>query len=64
MLRSIVNSAVWIVSGIVVVILRTSVIQGGSVLVWETIGGLMMIYGAGRLISAIIRTRSTSAASV
>ena len=63
-LRRIVNSSVWIVSGIVVIIIRTSVTQGGSVLVWEIIGGAMMIYGAGRLVWALIKTSSTSATSV
>ncbi|HEX9239189.1 MAG TPA: hypothetical protein VF910_00865 [Candidatus Bathyarchaeia archaeon] len=58
-LTRIVNSAVWIVSGIVVIIVRASVTQGGSVLVWTTIGGGMIIYGAGRLVWALLKTSST-----
>jgi hypothetical protein len=64
LLRRVVNSAVWITSGIVVVIIRASVTQGGSVVVWETIGGGMMIYGAGRLVWALIKPSSTSVASL
>jgi len=62
--KRIVNSSVWIVSGIVVVVVRASVTQGGSVFVWEAIGGGMMIYGAGRLVWALIKTSSTSDTSV
>jgi len=58
-LTRIVNSAIWIVSGVVVIIVRASVTQGGSVLVWTTIGGGMIIYGAGRLVWAIVKTSST-----
>ena len=60
----IVNSTIWIVSGIVVIILRTSVIQGGSVLLWETIGGGMIVYGAVRLVWALLKTPSTTATPV
>ena len=63
-LTRIVNSAIWIVSGIVVIIVRTSVIQGGSVLLWETIGGGMMVYGAVRLVWTLVKTSSTSATPV
>jgi hypothetical protein len=63
-LRRLVNSTVWIVSGIVVIIVRVSVTQGGSVLLWETIGGGMMIYGVGHLVWVLIKTSSTSAPSV
>jgi hypothetical protein len=63
-LTRIVNSSIWIVSGIVVVIVRTSVTQGGFVLVWEAIGGGMMIYGATRLVWALVKTRSTNATSL
>ncbi|HXL51066.1 MAG TPA: hypothetical protein VN949_04575 [Candidatus Limnocylindrales bacterium] len=59
-LRRVVNSAVWIVSGIVVIIVRASVTQGGSILVWEVIGGGMIAFGAARLIWALIRSPSTS----
>jgi len=44
---------------VVVIIVRASVTQGGSVLVWTTIGGGMIIYGAGRLVWAIVKTSST-----
>ncbi len=63
-LTRIVNSAVWIVSGIVVIIVRVSVTQGGSVLLWETIGGGMIVYGFLRLGWALLRTSSTKATSV
>ena len=59
-LRRVVNSGVWIVSGIVVIIVRASVTQGGSILVWEVIGGGMIAFGAARLIWALIRNPSTS----
>lgn len=63
-LTRIINSTIWIVSGIVVIILRTSVIQGGSVLLWETLGGAMMAYGALRLVWTLVKTSSTSATPV
>src|SRR2546426_1140030 len=63
-LRNVVNSAVWILSGIVVLIVRALTTQGGSILVWEIIGGGMIIFGAGRLVWVLIRTSSTSATPV
>jgi len=63
-LRRVVNSAVWIVSGIVVVVVRASVTQGGSILVWEIIGGGMVIYGVIRLIWTLVKTSSTNGTSV
>ena len=57
-LKRIVNSTVWIVSGIVVIIVRVFVTQGGSVLVWEIIGGGMIVFGAARLVWALIRSTS------
>ena len=63
-LRNVVNSAVWVISGIVVLIVRASVTQGGSILVWEIIGGGMIIFGAGRLVWVLIKTSSTSATSI
>ena len=59
-LDRIINSTVWIVSGIVVIILRVFVTQGGSVLVWEIIGGGMIVFGAARLVWALIRGTSAS----
>ena len=63
-LTRIVNSTIWIVSGIIVIILRTSVIQGGSVLLWEAIGGGMIVYGAARLVWTLVKTSSTNATPV
>lgn len=63
-LTRIVNSTIWIVSGIVVIIVRTSVIQGGSVLLWETIGGGMIAYGAIRMVWTLVKTSSTNATAV
>jgi len=63
-LTSIVNSTIWIVSGIVVIVVRSLIIQGGSVILWETIGGGMIAYGAFRLLWAFFRTSSTSATSI
>jgi hypothetical protein len=63
-LTRIINSAIWIVSGIVVIIVRVFVTQGGSVLLWETIGGGMIAYGALRLVWVLFRTSSTSATSI
>ena len=63
-LTRIINSAIWIVSGIVVIIVRVSVTQGGAVLLWETIGGGMVAYGALRLVWALFRPSSTSATSI
>jgi len=63
-IRNVVNSAVWVISGVVVLIVRASVTQGGSILVWEIIGGGMIIFGAGRLVWVFIKTSSTSATSV
>jgi hypothetical protein len=60
-LRNVVNSAVWIISGVVVLIVRASTTQGGSILVWEIIGGGMIIFGAGRFVWVLIKTSSTSA---
>jgi hypothetical protein len=63
-LRRIVNSTVWTASGIVVLIVRSSVPQGGSILVWEIIGGGMIIYGVGRLVWTVIGTLARGAMSV
>jgi len=63
-LKRIVNGAVWIISGVVVIIVRTSLRQGGSILVWEIIGGGMVTYGAGRLVWALTKASSTGTASV
>jgi hypothetical protein len=63
-LTRIVNSAIWIVSGIVVIIVRVSLTQGGSILLWETIGGGMIAYGALRLVWALFRASSASATPI
>ncbi|HEX9613846.1 MAG TPA: hypothetical protein VGA05_09555 [Candidatus Bathyarchaeia archaeon] len=61
-LRRVVNSAVWIISGILVIIIRAFVTRGGSILVWEIIGVGMMIYGTARLVWALIKTATSSIA--
>jgi hypothetical protein len=63
-LTRIVNSTIWIVSGIVVIVVRSLIIQGESVILWETIGGGMIAYGALRLVWALFRTSSTSATPI
>jgi len=63
-LRRVVNSIVWMAAGIVVLIVRSSVPQGGSILVWEIIGGGMIIYGVGRLVWTLIGTLARDAMSV
>jgi hypothetical protein len=60
-LRRVVNGIVWIISGMVIIVVRTSVIKGGFILEWEILGGGMMIYGATRLIWELIKTWSKSA---
>ncbi|HWY27991.1 MAG TPA: hypothetical protein VNW25_01900 [Candidatus Sulfotelmatobacter sp.] len=63
-LRNVVNSAVWIISGVVVLIVRASTTQGGSILVWEIIGGGMIIFGAARFVWVLIKTSLTNATPI
>jgi hypothetical protein len=58
-LRKIVSGAVWMISGIVVIVVRTSANRGGSILVWELIGVGMIVFGAIRLIWTLIKTLPT-----
>jgi hypothetical protein len=55
-LRKIVNSAIWIVCGVIVIIIRVLFARGTSLVIWEGLGAIMIIYGASRLIWALVKS--------
>ena len=44
------NSLIWIICGILVIIIRTVIIPTASILIWELLGGGMIAYGAAKLV--------------
>jgi hypothetical protein len=55
-LRKIVNSTIWIVCGVVVIIIRVLFAQGTSLVIWEGLGTIMIVYGAFRLVWALVKS--------
>ena len=54
-LKRVVNSAIWIVCGALVILIRLYVVAGQSLILWETLGVTMIGYGAFRLVWALIK---------
>ncbi len=50
-----VSGLVWIVCGVLVIIIRGFIIQTASILVWELVGGGMVVYGSARLLWNLAR---------
>ncbi len=53
--RKVLNSMIWIASGVLVIIIRVLIIQNTSILAWELLGGGMVAYGSFRLLWALAR---------
>jgi len=53
--RKVLNSIIWIASGVLVIIIRVLIIQSTSILAWELLGGGMVAYGSFRLLWALAR---------
>jgi hypothetical protein len=61
--RRAVNSLIWIVCGILVIILRTVILQSTSILVWEALGLGMIAYGGAKLVWVLVRRTPTNTSS-
>ncbi len=57
--RKVLNSIIWIASGVLVIIIRVLIIQSTSILAWELLGGGMVAYGSFRLLWALARSVPT-----
>ncbi|HKI76220.1 MAG TPA: hypothetical protein VKA28_03375 [Candidatus Bathyarchaeia archaeon] len=53
--KKVLNSIIWIASGVLVIIIRVLIIQSTSILAWELLGGGMVAYGSFRLLWALAR---------
>lgn len=53
--KRVVNSAVWIVCGGLVIMIRFYFARGPSLVVWEGVGATMMAYGGFRLVWALVK---------
>lgn len=54
-LSKLINSLVWIICGVLVIAIRLWILRSASVLVWETLGIVMIAYGTGRLLWVLVR---------
>jgi hypothetical protein len=60
-LSKIVNGAIWLTCGVVVLTIRGPFFfQSSYVLIWELIGGAMVAYGGGRVVWALARGAPTT----
>jgi len=57
--RKVLNSIIWIASGVLVIIIRALIIQSPPILAWELLGGGMVAYGSFRLLWALARSVPT-----
>jgi hypothetical protein len=53
--KRVVNSTIWIVCGGLVIMIRFYFARGPSLIIWEGVGATMMVYGAFRLVWALMR---------
>lgn len=53
--KRVVNSVIWIVCGGLVILIRLYVAGGQSLIIWEGLGVTMIVYGALRLIWALVK---------
>ncbi len=58
--RGAVNSLIWIVCGILVIIIRTVILQSTFILIWEALGLVMIAYGGAKLIRVLARGTPTA----
>lgn len=54
-LKRVVNSAIWIVCGGLVILIRLYVVAGQSFILWEALGVTMIGYGTLRLVWALVK---------
>jgi hypothetical protein len=54
--RGAVNSFIWIVCGILVIIIRTMILQTTSIFIWEALGLVMIAYGGAKLIWVLVKS--------
>lgn len=53
--RKVTNGSIWIACGVLVVVIRALLVQGGSLLVWEVLGAAMIVYGSSRTVWALVK---------
>jgi hypothetical protein len=53
--RTAVNSLIWVACGLLVILIRAFILPGSNVLLWEGLGGVMIVYGAARLALVVAR---------
>jgi hypothetical protein len=58
-LQKTINSLVWIACGILVLTIRILIIQSTSILIWETLGLIMIAYGSAKLLWVLARRGSS-----
>jgi hypothetical protein len=59
-LRGAVNGLIWIVCGILVIIIRTTILQTSSIFIWEALGLVMIAYGGAKLIWVLAKGNPSS----
>ncbi len=55
-----VNSLIWIACGVLVIIIRTLILQSTYILIWEALGLGMIAYGGAKLIWILARSAPTA----
>ncbi len=58
--RGIINSAIWIICGALVVLVRALTLQGTSILYWELLGFGMIAYGGTKLVWVLAKGPPTN----
>lgn len=51
-----INSLVWIICGVLVIAIRLWILRSASILIWEALGTIMIVYGAGKVLWVLART--------
>src|SRR6266487_1324458 len=58
------NSLIWIVCGALVITIRALIIQSSSIIIWELLGGAMIVYGGAKLLWFLARRLPTEPSSL
>lgn len=53
--RRVANGSIWIACGVLVIVIRALLVQGGSLIVWEILGAAMIVYGSSRTVWALVK---------
>jgi hypothetical protein len=54
-LQTTINSMIWVACGLFIILIRAFILPGSNILLWEGIGGVMIVYGVARLALVVAR---------